>query len=275
MIDTRIRRTATAIIASAAVIGLAACSSDAPADGGAEGEVQVVNVGALPVPAGDMLKFVNDNLAADAGIEIKYTEFNDYNTPNPALSDGSTDANLFQNETFLETYNSQSGDDLVSVGEIYLPAAAFHSKEYASFDEVPDGATIAVPNDPTNEGRALKMLAASGIIEVTDDVTNVDGITANPRDFNFIEVENATLPLALDDSDVAFVTAAFAIPAGLTSETSILSEDSDSEYYNVLATRAELADDEGITTLLELLRSQEVADFINETWSGLIVPYGG
>lgn len=275
MIDTRIRRTATAIIASAAVIGLAACSSDAPADGGAEGEVQVVNVGALPVPAGDMLKFVNDNLAADAGIEIKYTEFNDYNTPNPALSDGSTDANLFQNETFLETYNSQSGDDLVSVGEIYLPAAAFHSKEYASFDEVPDGATIAVPNDPTNEGRALKMLAASGIIEVTDDVTNVDGITANPRDFNFIEVENATLPLALDDSDVAFVTAAFAIPAGLTSETSILSEDSDSEYYNVLATRAELADDEGIITLLELLRSQEVADFINETWSGLIVPYGG
>lgn len=268
-------RLATALTASVAVIGLAACSSGGTADGTADGDVQVVNVGALPVPAGDILQFVDDNLAADAGIDIEWTTFNDYNTPNPALSDGSTDANLFQNDTFLETYNQQSGDDLVSLGEIYLPAAAFHSKEYASLDELPDGATIAVPNDPTNEGRALKLLAASGLIEVTDDVTNLDGITANPKNLKFVEVENATLPLALDDSDVAFVTSSFAIPAGLTNETSILSEDSDSDYYNVLATRAELAEDPGVQTLLELLRSEETAAFITETWGGLIVPFEG
>src|SRR5690606_38620656 len=119
-------------IAAAGVLalGLTACAgsddSSAPADG-SDG-LGTLKVGALPVPAGDMLKWISDNLAEEKGITIEWQEFTDYNTPNPALSDGSVVANLFQNTTFLETYNEQSGDDLVSVGEIYLPAAAFYSE---------------------------------------------------------------------------------------------------------------------------------------------------
>ncbi|MGO3135953.1 MAG: MetQ/NlpA family ABC transporter substrate-binding protein [Agrococcus casei] len=271
MSKTTFRRAATASVAALLAVSLAGCAGSE----GGDGDLQVVNVGALPVPAGDILTFVDENLAEEAGIDVEWTEFNDYNTPNPALSDGSTDANLFQNVTFLETYNEQTGSDLVSLGEIYLPSAAFHSREFASLDELPDGASIAIPNDPTNEGRALKLLAEAGLIEVTEDVTNLDGVTDNPHGFDFVEVENATLPLALDDSDVAFVTSSFAIPAGLTTDTSILSEDSDSDYYNVLATSAELAEDPGVQTLLELLRSPETADFINENWGGLIIPFEG
>lgn len=263
----KLRRIAAVATASAVVFGLAACS------GGEENsDAQTIRVGALPVPAGEMLDFVNDNLAEEAGLRIEYVEFNDYNTPNPALSDGSTDANLFQNTGFMDTYNEQAGGELVSLGDVYLPAAAYHSREYTSFDDLPDGATIAVPNDPTNEGRALKMLAAAGLIEAGDDVHNLDGITSNPRGFEFLEVENATLPLALDDADVAFVTAAFAIPAGLTAETAILTETEDSEYYNALVTTADRADDPALQKLLELLTSQETADFINENWEGLIIP---
>ncbi|HIY67299.1 MAG TPA: MetQ/NlpA family ABC transporter substrate-binding protein [Candidatus Agrococcus pullicola] len=271
MTKRNLRRIATAITASAAVIALAACSSGA--DGG--DELETIRVGALPVPAGDMLQFVDENLAEEAGLSIEYVEFNDYNTPNPALTDGSTEANLFQNTDFMDTYNEQAGGDLVSIGDVYLPAAAFHSREYTSFDDLPDGATIAVPNDPTNEGRALKMLAAAGLIEATDDMHNLDGVTSNPRGFEFLEVENATLPLALDDADVAFVTAAFAIPAGLTAETAILTETEDSDYYNALVTTSDLADDPALQTLFELLTSQETADFINENWEGLIIPATG
>ena len=154
----------------------------------------------------------------------------------------------------------------------YLPSAAFYSDKVSSLDELEDGATIAIPNDPTNEGRALLLLAAVGLIETTDDVVDLSGITANPRDFEFREIENATLPQALPDADAAFVTISFALPAGLGSDKAILLEGEDSPYYNVLATTPELEDDPRIEKLYELLTSQATADFENETWGGLVVP---
>lgn len=263
-------------IAAAGVLalGLTACAgsddSSAPADG-SDG-LGTLKVGALPVPAGDMLKWISDNLAEEKGITIEWQEFTDYNTPNPALSDGSVDANLFQNTTFLETYNEQSGDDLVSVGEIYLPAAAFYSEKVDSLDELEDGASIAIPNDPTNEGRALELLAAEGLIEISDGATTLNEITDNPKNLKFVEIENATLALALPDNDAAFVTASFAIPAGLSDDDTILIEGTDSKYYNVLATRDELKDDPRIVALQELLDDERTKEYIVETWKGLIVP---
>lgn len=263
-------------IAAAGVLalGLTACAgsddSSAPADG-SDG-LGTLKVGALPVPAGDMLKWISDNLAEEKGITIEWQEFTDYNTPNPALSDGSVDANLFQNTTFLETYNEQSGDDLVSVGEIYLPAAAFYSEKVDSLDELEDGASIAIPNDPTNEGRALELLAAEGLIEISDGATTLNEITDNPKNLKFVEIENATLALALPDNDAAFVTASFAIPAGLSDDDTILIEGTDSKYYNVLATRDELKDDPRIVALQELLDDERTKEYILETWKGLIVP---
>jgi len=272
---TRSTRLAGAAVALSAVFALSACagSSDEPAAApAADGDLGTVTVGALATPAGDILKFVQENLAADAGLEITFQEFTDYNTPNVALSDGSIDANLFQNETFLQTYNTQAGGELVSVGEIYLPSAAFYSNTVDSLDDLKDGATIAIPNDPTNEGRALKILAAEGLIETTDEPTSVADITDNPNEYEFQEIENATLPQAVQDVDVAFVTISFALPAGLTSDQAILIEGSDSPYFNVLATTPELESDPRIVKLTELLLSDETQAYMEDTWGGLVIP---
>ncbi|SMH49634.1 D-methionine transport system substrate-binding protein [Rathayibacter oskolensis] len=274
---TSLVRVGALAAAGTLLLGLSACSSGSEAGGesGASsdsGDLGTIKVGALATPAGDLLTWVDENLAAEKGLDIEFVEFSDYNTPNPALSDGSTDANLFQNATFLETYNSQAGGDLVSAGEVYLPAAAFYSESLTSLDDLEDGATVAIPNDPTNEGRALKLLASEGIIEVADDVTNLQGITSNPRDLEFTEIENASLALALPDQDVVFVTATFALPAGLTEDQAILIEGTDSTYYNVLATTPDLADDPRIEALYELLTDQRTKDYLTETWDGLIIP---
>ena len=266
------RRVATTIAAGVAVAALAACSTGAATEAPEDGSLGTIRVGALPVPAGDMLTWVDENLAADAGLDIEWVEFTDYNTPNPGLTDGTTDANLFQNSTFMETYNSQAGGSLVSVGEVYLPAAAFYSDSIGSLEELPEGASIAIPNDPTNEARALEILAAEGLIEIEEGATNLDGISSNPQGFEFTEVENATLPLAIPDNDAVFVTASFALPAGLSQDQAILTEGDDSEYFNILATTPELQDDPRVAALYELLTSDETQQYILDTWGGLIVP---
>lgn len=262
------RLTRTLPIAVVAALALSACGGG---DGGSD-DTDTIRVGALAVPAGDMLEFLAEELAPAEGLTVEFVEFSDYNTPNPAVVDGSTDANLFQNTTFMETFNEASGEDLVSVGEVYLPRMGLYSNDYATLDELPDGATIAIPNDPTNEGRALKLLAAHGLIEVTEEPITIGDILENPRNMTFVEIENATLPQAVEDQDAAIVTAAFALPAGLSEDKMILAEESDSEYYNVLTTTPELADDPRIVTLYELLTSDEMADFLAEQYQGVIIP---
>ena len=270
--NSRSARLAGAAVAAVIALGLSACAST-PATEEPSGEsLGTIKVGALATPAGDILKFVSDNLAADAGLTIEYTEFTDYNTPNIALSDGSIDANLFQNSTFLETYNTETGGTLVSAGEIYLPSAAFYSDKVKSLDELADGAKIAIPNDPTNEGRALLILAAEGLIETTDAPTTLADITANPKNFEFVEIENATLAQAVADVDAAFVTISFALPAGLTADNAILVEGADSNYFNVLATTPELEADPRIAKLKELLLDPATSEYITDTWGGLVVP---
>jgi len=270
--SSRSARLAGAAVAIAALTaGLAGCAPEAEVPAGTD-DLGTIKVGALQTPAGDILTFISENLAADAGLTIEFVPFTDYNTPNLSVSDGSTDANLFQNSTFLETYNTETGSDLVSVGEIYLPSAAFYSDKVGAISELADGAKIAVPNDPTNEGRALKILAAEGLIETTDEPTTLNDITANPQNFEFVEIENATLAQSVPDVDTAFVTISFALPAGLTADDAILIEGADSPYYNVLATTPALESDPRIVKLKELLLAPETQDYINETWGGLVIP---
>lgn len=259
---------------AAVALALTACGgTSSPADT-ASGDTEslgTVKVGALQTPAGDIL----DHIAAageELGLTVEFVPFTDYNTPNTALADGTIDANLFQNSTFLENFNKNTGNDLVSVGEVYLPSAAFYSDKISDLDELADGASIAIPNDPTNEGRALKMLAAAGLIEVAPDVADLSGITDNPKNFEFKEIENATLPQALPDVDTAFVTIAFALPAGLTADQAILIEGEDSDYFNILATRTDLVDDPRIVALFSLLTSEDAATYMTDTWGGLVVP---
>ena len=266
------RLTRTLPLAVVTALALTACGGGDDDGAPPEAETDTIRVGALPVPAGDMLRFVAEELAPAEGLTVEIQEFSDYNTPNPALTDGDVDANLFQNTTFMETYNEASGEDLVSVGEVYLPRMGLYSNDYDSLEDLPDGASIAIPNDPTNEGRALKLLAAEGLIEVTDEPITINDITANPRNITFVEIENATLPQAVNDQDAAIVTAAFAVPAGLSADQQILAEGNDSDYYNVLATRPELAEDPRVTTLYELLTSEEMAQFIEDEYQGVIIP---
>jgi D-methionine transport system substrate-binding protein len=271
---SRSARLAGAAVAVAALtVGLSACASEpeTPAASGGD-SLGTIKVGALQTPAGDILTWVKDNLAEDAGLDIEFVPFTDYNTPNLSVSDGSTDANLFQNATFLKTYNEAAGDSLVSAGDVYLPSAAFYSDKVKSLDDLKDGAKIAIPNDPTNEGRALKILAAEGLIETTDEPTTLGDITENDHDFDFVEIENATLAQSVPDVDTAFVTISFALPAGLTADDAILIEGSDSPYVNVLATTEKLKDDPRVEKLYELLTSDETAEYVNDTWGGLVIP---
>ena len=272
-ISTRIAGIAT-VVALAAT--LAACSSSTPAaDSGtaAVKDLGTIKVGALQTPAGDILKYVNDNLAKKAGLTIEFVPFTDYNTPNTALADGSIDANLFQNATFLKTFNTATSSDLVSAGEVYLPTAAFYSDKLTSLKQLKDGDTIAIPSDPTNEGRALKILASKKLIETIAEPTTLSDITANPNKYVFKEIDNATLARSLPDVDTAFVTISFALPAGLTAKQAILIEPSDSPYYNVLATSPKLEKDPRIAALYKILTSADAQKFMEKTWGGLVVPF--
>lgn len=265
MIRTPVLKAAAAGIA--AILALSACGSSSSADASS-----TITVGALAVPAGDMLKHVKRELAEAEGLTVEYKEFSDYNTPNPAVSDGDIDANLFQNTTFMETYNKASGKNLVSVGKVYLPPMALYSNDIAELQDLPDGASIAIPNDPTNESRALKLLAAKGLIEVTENPITLKDVTANPKNIQFTEIENASLPQALNDKDAAIVTMAFALPAGLSADKQLLVEGKDSNYYNVLAVNAEMKDDPRVQKLYKILTSQNMKDFLQEKYKGLVLP---
>jgi len=270
---SRNARLAGAAVAVALTVGLSACSSAEPEASGSAGsdDLGTIKIGALATPAGDIIKFVSDNLADDAGLTIEYTEFTDYNTPNVAVSDGSLDVNLFQHAAFLANYNEQTGDELVSVGDIYLPSAAFYSDSLDSIEDLASGDTVAVPADPSNEGRALEILAAAGVIETSENPTSLADITET-NGIEFIEVDNATLAQSVPDVDAAFVTISYALLAGLTADDAILIESGDSVYSNVLATTPELENDPRVKKLLELLLSPETAEFMNDTWGGLVIP---
>ncbi|WP_353988023.1 MetQ/NlpA family ABC transporter substrate-binding protein [Ruicaihuangia caeni] len=268
------KRLAGVGLAAALTIGLAGCgaASDAGSTDAGSGDVQTIKVGALAIPAGELLQWVDENLAADAGLDIEYIEFTDYNTPNTALVDGDVDANLFQNTTFLANFNTATGSDLVSVGEVYLPVAAFYSDKITDIADLEKGAKIAIPDDPTNEGRALEMLAAEGLIETTENPSTLNDVTSNPNDFEFVEIENASLAAALPDVDAAFVTISFALPAGLKLEDAILVEGESSKFFNVLATTPELENDERVQKLYNLLLSDEAQAYMEETFGDQMIP---
>lgn len=270
-ISRRAALSASALLVTAG-LALAGCSS-APSGSDAPESLGSISVGATATPAGEILQHLIDSgQAADAGLDIQIQLYSDYTTPNQALSDGTNDANLFQHEPFLDTYNEEAGDDLVSVGQVYLPPLALYSKSVDDLDDLPDGATIAVPNDASNESRSLLLLAASGLIETTDAPTTIADITANPHDYEFSEIDAASLPQALDEKDAAIVNFNFASAAGLSSDLQLLSEGEDSQYYNILATRADLEDDPRVTALYALLTSDETKQWILDQYDGLVIP---
>ncbi|WP_432044204.1 MetQ/NlpA family ABC transporter substrate-binding protein [Streptomyces cadmiisoli] len=271
------RKNLVSSAAAALTLGLALTACGSGSDSGAGGGDDTLVVGATPVPAGEVLAYVKDNLAADAGLTLEIKEFTDYVLPNTALQEGSLDANLYQNEPYLDDFNEAKGTDLVPVVKAYLPPMGVYSKRVADVADLADGATVAVPNDTTNEGRALKLLAAEGIITLKDgagaDASPAD-VAENPRNLRFKELEPAQLPRSLDDVDAAVINNNFAQDAGLNpAKDAVLLESAENNpYANLLAVKRGNEDDPRVEKLADLLTSADVRKFIEDKYQGSVLP---
>lgn len=271
------RRAALALTAAlTASITLAACGEeDTAAGGGDSGEAKVLKVGVNPVPHGEILTFVKDELAADAGLEIEVVEFTDYVQPNQALDAGDLDANYFQHEPYLAEQEASGGFDFESIGAVHLEPLGVYSEKVEDLSELGGDNKVAIPNDPSNAGRALKLLAAHGVLELADTgdsaPTPADVADGGPQ---IVELEAAQLPRSLGDVDAAVINGNYAIEADLspTEDSLALEESEGNPYANLLVTRTEDAQDEDLQKLAELLRSEEVKSYIGENYEGTVIP---
>lgn len=275
-------------------LGLAACgggtstdtdtnadtSSDADTNGDAtaNGETITLTVGATPNPHAEILAQVKDDLAAE-GIDLVVKEYSDYVVPNTAVEEGDLDANYFQHTPYMEKFNEENGTHLVSVGKIhYEPMGIYHGLT-KTLEELPDGATIAVPNDATNEARALQLLAAQGLIELKEDAglnATPNDITSNPKNLQFKELEAAMLPQTASEVDLSVINSNFAMEGGMNPATdSLASEDADSEaaqtFANIIAVKEGHENDPAIQALVKALQSDKVKEYIEKTYSGAVV----
>lgn len=253
-------------LAFAVAFGLAGCKK---ADKSTSSTPGVLKVGATPEPHADLLNLIKDDLKAE-GITLEVIEFNDYVIPNEAVESGEIDANYFQHIPYLESFNQEKGFHLVNAAGIHVEPFALYSKSLKAVSEISDGTTIAIPNDPTNEGRALLLLEAAGIIKLNAGV----GTTATPLDIasynkkvNFKEVEAASLPRVLEDVDAAVINGNYAIPAGLSAyKDGLFIEDSSSPYVNVIAVKAGNENKAEIQALIKALKSEKVKKYITEKY---------
>ena len=230
---------------------------------------ETIKVGATPVPHADILNLVKDDLKAE-GIDLKVIEFTDYVTPNEAVESGEIDANYFQHIPYLESFNTERGYHLVNAGGIHVEPIALYSKKVKNIKDLKKKARIAIPNDPTNEGRALLLLADAGLITLDPKAgiqATVQDITSNPLKLKFTEVEAASLPRVLADVDAAVINGNYAIPAGLSAKKDgLYVEGSSSPYVNVIAVKAGNENKPEIQALVKALKSEKVRKFIEEKY---------
>ena len=237
-----------------------------------------LKVGASPAPHAEILEVAKEILAED-GITLEIVEYNDYVLPNTATEDGDIDANYFQHGPYLTDFNEQNGTHLVSVAAIHYEPLAIYAGKTASLADVKEGATVAIPNDGTNEARALKLLEAQGLITLSPDAdftATVLDIVDNPLNLDIQEIEAAQVPRTLQDVDIAVINGNYAIDAGLDASLILATEDPNSEaaqtYANILVVKEGNEDNEQIQALAEALQSEEVRTFIEETYGVAVVP---
>lgn len=246
----------------AAILTLTACG------GGSSSDKTKVRVGASPVPHAKILEYVRDNLAAEAGIEI--TEFDDYVLPNSSLSDGSLDANYFQHLPYLEDEMRDKGYKFAHGEGVHIEPMSVFSKKHTDLSTVPDGAVVAINSDVTNQYRALKLLEQAGLLKNLTKDSTVLNLTAeqNPRGLDFKENQPEINVQLLDDPafDLVFVNSNFILSANLDTSNALLAEQVENNpYANILVWREDNTN-QGVKKLDELLHSQQVKDFIKQTW---------
>lgn len=268
-------------LAAAAILGsallLAGCGSDNNTSVGTSGKT-VITVGASPVPHGEILEQAKPLLEKE-GIELKVVEFTDYVKPNMALNDKELDANFFQHVPYLEKFISEHKMDLVSAGKVHVEPMGVYSKTITDKDlnaALPNGSKVAIPNDPSNGGRALILLQKAGLITLKDPnniyATKAD-IASNPKNLEFVELEAAQLPRSLDDVAIAVINTNYALEAGLDPlKSALYLEDKDSPYANIVAVRKGDENRPEIQKLMKALQSPEVKKFIEDKYKGAILP---
>lgn len=236
-----------------------------------------LKVGVSPVPHGDILKYIKDNLATQAGLDLTIVEFTDYVQPNLALGDGQIDANYFQHVPYQNDFAKEHNLDLVAAAAVHIEPLGIYSKKITSLKDLADKAIVAIPNDATNGGRALRLLADNGLIKLKEDAAltaSVQDIAENPKNLQIKELEAAQLARTLDDVTVAVINGNYALQAGLTPSQDALALESgeNNPYANVLTVVKGHENDEGIQSLVKLLTSPEVKKFIEDKYQGSVIP---
>jgi len=261
-------------------LALSACASSSPTKAAEPGTLLKVKVGASPVPHAEILAYIRDNLAAAAGLEIEIVEFTDYVQPNLALNDGLLDANFFQHLPYLEDFNAERGTDLVSVANVHIEPLGIYSRTLKDLAAVSDGAVVLIPNDATNGGRALNLLAANGLITLKPEAgfkATLDDILTNPKNLKITELEAAQLVRSLEDASLAVINGNYALEGGLTPAKDALALESsqDNPYVNILAVKRGNEQNPGILKLISLLNSPEVKKYIESHYAGSVLPAFG
>lgn len=254
-----------------------ASPSDPAPSGDASNGLTVLKVAASPAPHAEILNSVKDAMAAE-GFDLQVVEYTDYIMPNNAVFNGEMDANYFQHQPYLTDFNANNKTDLVSVVSVHFEPLGIYPGKVKELSALTDGATIVVPNDPTNEARALNLLAAQGIITLKEGVglaATVKDITDNPKNVKITEVEAAQVPMALPDYDFGVINGNYAVGAGL-SDSILVSEDPNSEaaqtFANIVAVKPGKENDPAIQALVKVLTGEEIRKFITEKYGVAVVP---
>ena len=268
---------ALALIAIVAVGVLAGCGNSSNSSSEGDGTV-TIKVGASITPHSEILEQAKPILA-EQGINLEIIQIEDVVTPNTGLAEGSLDANFFQHQPYLDDFNSENGTDLVSVGAVHYEPFGIYAGKVKSLAELPDGVTIAVPNNTTNEARALLLLQQEGLLTLKDGVdikATINDIASNPKNLQFKEIAPEQLVKALPDVDVAVINGNYAIEGGLKVKDALAVESDQGvaakTYENILVVQKKDENNEAIKKLIEVLQSDEIRTYIENTYGGAVVP---
>ena len=280
---TKMKNVTKKIIATATVLSIAssfaACAADTETEGNTNAdENTVITVGANITPHSEILE-VAKPILAEQGITLNIVQLEDSVTPNTGVIEGSLDANYFQHVPYLEQFNLENGSDLVSIGAVHYEPFGIYAGRVSDLADLQDGAVVAVPNNVTNEARALLLLAQEGLLVLDEDAginATVEDIIENPLNIQFEELAPEQLVASLPDVDVAVINGNYAIEGGLHVSQALAVEANDGlaaqTYGNIIATTPEHADDPALQALVEVLQGPEIAEYINNTYDGAVVP---
>jgi len=267
-------------LTAAAALTLAACGKSSSGVDGIKvsGDTATITVGATPQPHVTILQWIQDNLAADAGLSLEIKEINDYQTPNSSLNDGALAANFYQTPNFLAQQIQEKGYEFTSLADVHVePLGIYTSKGYTSVDQVPDGGKVILNSDPANTARGLKLVESTGLITLDPSVelpTELD-ITDNPKNLEFTKVDGAQVANSRADADLAVINGNYALEADLTpsKDALVLEQAKDSPYANELVVRTADQDNEYLKKLAELMTSPELKTYIEQNWTdGSVLP---